>query len=310
MRIYTYRYGEENKFGEGSRYEEKKCMLALGFFDGVHTAHRTLIEKGKRVAEERGIPLGIFTFSSDGSLKSGAPRIYADEEKLEIFESLGVDFTALADFSSLSHLSPEEFVEKVLISDLGASACAAGFNFRFGRRASGNSDTLKRLMQKHGREVVIAEELTDSGETVSASRIRTLLSSGNIEEANRLLGVPYSIKGKVAHGNATGRRLGYPTVNLPVKEGGALPKNGVYRSSVTIDEKEYNGLTNLGSCPTFEERKVHAETYLFDFSGDLYGKEVRVSFLEFLRDEQRFSSPEELKMQINIDINSIRKGIK
>lgn len=307
MKIYNYRYGEPCRFADGVTFGERGAVLVLGFFDGVHVAHRELIRQGREVADGLGVPLGIFTFPSDGSVKKGAPRIYGDKEKLGIFESLGVDFTLLADFHSLHSLSPEEFVSRVLISDLAAAVCVAGYNFRFGRNASGDAQMLSALMAAHGREAIIKEELSDGGAGISASRIRTLLTDGSIKEANRLLGEPYSITGSVTHGNATGRRLGYPTVNLPLKEGSAVPRRGVYKSSAVIDGKAYSSLTNIGSCPTFEEREVHAESYLLDFSGDLYGKTVRIILHDFLRDERKFGSPEELTMQINVDINSIKR---
>ena len=307
MKIYNYRYGDGCRFC-GEEYAESGCVLALGFFDGVHIAHRALIARAKECASELGARLGVFTFPSKGSVKSGAPRIYGDGEKLGIFESLGVDFTVLADFSSLSSLSAEKFVSDVLISDLGAAVCAAGFNFRFGKGASGNSATLSALMAENGARAVIEDELSDGGQTVSASRIRTLLSDGEISEAARLLGEPYSLTGEVERGNSMGKRLGYPTVNIRIGSGRALPRRGVYKSSVEVDGKIHKGLTNLGTCPTLGEREVHAETYILGFSGDLYGKRVRVRLLEFLRDERRFNSPDELKMQINVDINTIKEG--
>lgn len=296
MRIYEYSYG-------GRSPEFSECVLALGFFDGVHSAHRALIERASAVAKERGLPLGVFTFPSGDAVKSSAQRIYGDDEKLKIFESLGVDFTVLCNFDSVCTLEPSEFVLGVLIRDFKCRVCAAGFNFRFGKGASGDINALVSHMKKAGAETVICDELTKDGATVSSSRIRELLTSGDTEEAAALLGSPYFLLGKVAHGNAEGRRLGYPTVNISIDESRLVPRLGVYSSAVPIDGRIYAAVTNVGNCPTLGSRRTHAETYIIDFDGDLYGREIQVYLLSFLRDERRFDNAEALKTQINIDKN-------
>ena len=289
-----YEYPGENRI-------DGKCVLALGFFDGVHIAHRDLIKTARKIAEEKGLPLGIFTFTGD--VKGGAERIYSDREKNRIFESLGADFTVYADFAAIKDLSPEEFVKNVLVSSLGCAISVAGFNFRFGRGASGDAESLTVLMAKSGGEAVIKNEITQDGETVSSTRIRDLLTSGRMKEATSLLGAPYYIIGRVEHGNKTGRTLGFPTVNLPLVDGAVTLKRGVYRSAVPIGEKIYHGITNIGTCPTFDERSVHSETYILDFEGDIYGEEICIYLLDFMREEIAFSTPNDLKMQINIDKN-------
>lgn len=295
MLIYEYP-GENRISGE--------CVLALGFFDGVHIAHRDLILTAKAVAKERGLSFGIFTFHSGGIIKNDAPRIYTDEEKGEIFESLGADFTVFADFSAIKDFSPEKFVNEILVCAINCRVAVAGFNFRFGKGASGNAKTLTVLMEGSGGETIIKNEITsEDGKTVSSTRIRELLKVGKMREVNSLLGTPYYIKGKVEHGNSTGRTLGFPTVNLPMLEEKAVMRLGVYRSAIPIGEKIYTGITNVGICPTFEARKVHSETYILDFDGDIYGENLCIYLMDFMRDEIAFSSPEALKMQINIDKN-------
>ena len=295
MTVYEY------KHGEGASPISEDCVIALGFFDGVHIAHRDLIVCAEDIARERGIKFGILTFRAEEGLKTGVPRLYGTEEKLDIFNRLGADFTVLANFSSVSSLTPEEFVGEVLIKNLKCTVCVAGFNFRFGKGASGDAAMLERLMESHGGEAVIRDELTCRGATVSSSLIRERIAGGDMETARQLLGSPYFLRGRVSHGKAEGRRLGFPTVNTPLREGRAVPKLGVYRSAVPIGGRIYTAVTNIGKCPTFGEREVHAETYITDFSGDLYEKEIDVYLLGLLREERQFKSAEELKMQINID---------
>lgn len=281
-----------------------ECVMALGFFDGVHIAHRDLISRAAEEAKTRGLKLGIFTFAFDGKIKVGSSRLYDDGEKAEMFADLGADFTVYADFDAISGCSAEDFVSKILSRDLNCRTCVAGFNFRFGKGAKGNSTMLCELMAENGGEAVICDEITADGTTLSATLIRGLISSGEIEEANRLLGAPYYIKGRVAHGRKDGRKLGFPTANIILGEGRTLPRLGVYRTAVVIDGRVYSGVTNIGVCPTFMGDEARLETHIIDFSGDLYDKELRVYLLGFIRDERRFDSLEELKMQINIDKNT------
>lgn len=283
------------------------CALALGFFDGVHIAHRELMSVAKANAERLALPFGIFTFSSGSGIKDSSPRLYADKERLSLFESLGADIVIMADFSQIRSLSPDSFVCDVLARDCGCRCCVAGFNFRFGKAAAGSASDLERLMRELGRSAVICDEMKRDGKTVSATLIRSYMAEGKIEEANALLGTPYFIKGRVAHGNHEGRRLGYPTVNMEIDCGRTLLRRGVYRSAVVVGDKIYSSLTNIGRCPTFDEREIHAETYILDFDGDLYGDEICVYLLGFLRDEARFSTPSELIEQIN---NDKKKAIK
>ena len=295
MIIYEYpTHKELNKEG---------CVLAIGFFDGVHIAHRDLMSTAKHIARERGLAFGIFTFGSSGGIKGNVQRLYDDGEKSEIFASLDADFTVFADFSAIAGLSPEDFVKKTLCDDLNCRVCVAGFNFRFGKGASGDSTRLAELMSESGGEAVIRKEITAGDKTLSATFIRELVSSGKIEEANSYLGAPYYIKGSVCHGRSDGRKLGFPTANISISEGKITPKNGVYRSATVIDGIIYSCVSNIGVCPTFEGKESRLEAHIIDFEGDLYGKEIRIYLLGYLREEKRFNSINELKMQINIDKN-------
>ena len=298
MVIYEYPFNEKVNI--------ENCVLALGFFDGVHIAHRDLLLRAREIAKENNLLFGVFTFKSDGEIKPGAQRLYDDSEKAEMLEALGADFVIFADFSKISDASAEDFVGSMLVGDIGCQICVAGFNFRFGKGASGSAADLCKYMNKYGAKAVICEEIKARGEvTLSASLIRELLKAGDVREATKMLGAPYYIKGRVSPGRQVGRSLGFPTVNIPIAEGKLIPRPGVYRTATPIDGKIYIGVTNIGICPTFDARSVHLEGYLLDFEGDLYDRELRVFLLDFLRDERKFSSPEELQKQIDIDKNRV-----
>lgn len=296
MEIINYRFGE--------RYTESS-VIALGFFDGVHLGHRDLLKRARLEATRLGISFGIFTFKSSGKIKSGAKRIYTDREKTKIFDELGADFVAFGEFSELADFSAEQFVSDVLVSGFGARLAVAGFNYRFGKGASGNADTLANLMSKFGGEALICDEYTLRGKTVSTTVIREALLSGDISAANELLGAPYKVIGRVAHGRGEGKRLGFPTLNTERAEDALLPKRGVYHTAARIGDKVFTALTNVGTCPTFVERSAHLETYLIDFSGDLYDEDISIYFIDFLREEKRFSSEKELILQITVDKNNV-----
>lgn len=301
MKVYEYEPEKKLPLGE--------CAVAIGLFDGFHIAHRELLRKCGEIATEINIPFGIFTFVSNNCIKGKAKKIYSTEEKLEIAESLGADFAVVADFSRISGLCAEDFVKKTLISDLSARIAAVGFNFRFGKGALGNAETLTSLMRDAGGEAYVFGEYTSGGITVSSTHIRELLSDGRMDEAGMLLGEPYFLTGVVSHGDGRGKALGLPTVNTDIPDEKILPRRGVYRSAVSVGGELYSGVTNVGTCPTFGERPTHAETYILDFDGELYGEKIRVYLLEFLRDEKPFESQKELVMQIKLDINyTIKKN--
>lgn len=295
MKIYEYKPGTKIPVGE--------CAVAIGLFDGFHIAHRALVKKSIELAKKSGYACGIFTFVSGDAIKSGAKKIYSTDEKLKIAESLGIDFAVIADFSDIANITAEEFVKSTLVGDVSAKIAVAGFNFRFGKGAVGNADLLSKLMKDSGGEAIIFDEYTYDGTTVSSTLIREYISKGRIADAIALLGEPYFLTGIVSHGDGRGKALGLPTVNTDLPSEKLLPKKGVYRSAVRISDRLFSGVTNIGTCPTFEERTTHAETYILDFSGDIYGKEIRVYLLEFIREEKHFKTPEELILQIKLDIN-------
>ena len=298
MRIYEYTRGAAPYPG--------KCVLALGFFDGMHIAHRDLLSYGRLLAAAESLPFGIFTFRSEGGIKSSTARIYDTEHRLCLARRAGAEFAVVADFDSLRGLTPEEFVRDVLIEDLHAEIAVAGYNFRFGKCAAGDSEALKRLMSESGKQACIRDEFKRDGITVSSSAIRDLLLNGKIQEANRLLGAPYSVRGTVIHGDGRGRSLGLPTINTDIPEGRIAPASGVYRSATVCGGRIYPSITNVGVCPTFGQRALHVETHIVDFEGELYGEEAEIFLLEYLREEKQFSTANELILQIKLDISQTK----
>lgn len=295
MDIKSYRYPEKLNIG--------KCAVALGYFDGVHIGHRELISLLVREAKAEGLKSYVLTFEDNlAKTKKTQSIIYNTEEKLRIFESLGVDGVIVADFSSISGLSPESFVFDVLIDSLGVELAISGYNFRFGKFAAADSSRLIELMEDKGKRALVLSERRVDGEPLSATVIRELIGEKRLEEATKMLGIPYYVEGTVERGLGLGTGFGFPTVNIPIRETSPLA-SGVYRTAVKIGDRLYTGVTNVGSCPTVKEREIHTETLIADFDGNLYGQNIRIYFLGYLREERLFDSVDELRDQIYFDKN-------
>ena len=277
-------------------------VIALGLFDGVHLAHRALISGARAVADEKNLPLTVFTFFGDeGLIKSKSKKLYSDEEKLSLLEECGADCTVIASFPVLSGLDAQTFVKSFLSVSLSARVAVCGYNFRFGKGAAGDPLTLSKLMADSGGEAIVIDEYVANGTSLSSTYVKDLLSERNVREAAKLLGKPYFISGKVSHGLGLGKKLGIPTVNVPLSYSRFVLPSGVYATATAIDGRIFPSLTNVGSCPTFEAREIHTETFILNFNEDVYGKDIRIYFIDFLRDEKQFSDANELIMQINID---------
>ena len=289
------------------RYPEKlnieKCAVALGYFDGVHIGHRELISLLVREAKAEGLKSYVLTFEDNlAKTKKTQSIIYNTEEKLRIFESLGVDGVIVADFSSISGLSPESFVFDVLIDSLGVELAISGYNFRFGKFAAADSSRLIELMEDKGKRALVLSERRVDGKPLSATVIRELIGEKLLDEATKMLGIPYYVEGTVERGLGLGTGFGFPTVNIPIRETSPLA-SGVYRTAVKIGDRLYTGVTNVGSCPTVKEREIHTETLIADFDGNLYGQNIKIYFLGYLREERLFDSVDELRDQIYFDRN-------
>ena len=293
MDIRHYSYPQELNIG--------KCAIALGYFDGVHVGHRELISLLVREAKAQKLKPYVFTFVDDlAKTKKTQSIIYNTEEKIKIFASLGVEGVIIANFSTISGLTPEAFVKEVLIDAIGTELAISGYNFRFGKFAKAGSAELIELMEAFGKRALVLSEQKIDGNILSATVIRQLIADKRLDEATKMLGTPYRLEGTVEKGLGLGKVYGFPTVNLPIRSTAPLTP-GVYRTAVKIGEKLYTGITNVGSCPTVCEREIHTETLIADFTGDLYGKTISIYFLGYLREEKRFDSVEALREQIYLD---------
>jgi riboflavin kinase/FMN adenylyltransferase len=288
-------------------------VVALGNFDGVHLGHQAVVRRAVEEGSRRGAKVVAATFDPHprAVLAPGSePRLLTTlEMRREELLGHGVDEVWAIRFDeALSRKSPEEFVRDVLVGEIGASAVVVGENFRFGHRAAGDFRELERLMRGFGGEAYAVPVRSEGGEApISSTRIRRLVGEGEVAEAARLLGRPYVLRGDVVVGDKRGRTIGFPTANVVADPALVVPARGVYAGFVRVGKDTYAACTNIGVAPTFERRESRVEVYLLGFEGDLYGREVDVSFLERIREEKRFSGVEELKTQISRDVEAARR---
>ena len=283
--------------------KNRPSAVALGFFDGLHLGH---IEVIKRALLKDGLCSVVFTFNDKTSLPKFSGKkghcIITHEQKTAIFASLGVERVYAPDFSDVKDYSAREFVERILRDELNASVVVCGYDFRFGKGGEGDPEALKALCAEYGMECEVVPAVTVDGVTVSSTAIRDMIRAGDIETANRFLGYELSYDLPVAEGSKIGRTIGFPTINQEIPDYMVKPKNGVYKSWAIAEGKTYRGITNIGVKPTVSNAgKSLMETHIIGFDGDLYGKTVRVALREFIRDEVKFGSLEELKRQIELD---------
>lgn len=297
---------------EARQFHTNHTAVALGKFDGIHIGHQLLID-GLVREQQMGKRALVFTFGDNPTsvLGSGSKKsIYTPEEKAMYFEKLGVDVLLEYPFTKeFASCSPEDFVKGCLVEQLGAGSIYVGEDFHFGRGRSGNVRLLKQFGEEYGFTVHAIPKKTQHGKVVSSTLIRDMLET-HFSVANELLGNPYFVYGEVVHGNHLGHTIGFPTINQRIPERKLIPAYGVYASRIWIDGVYYNGISNLGQKPTIAgEHQVGLETYILDFSGDLYGRALQVELLFFIRPEEKFSDIDELKLQIQNDIESMKHEI-
>lgn len=283
-----------------------ESAVAIGKFDGVHVGHRRLLEE---IIEQKknGLQACVFTFDPAPAVLFGlsdGKELTEKSVKREIFALMGVD--VLIEFPltlETAAIAPEVFVSEILADRMQACFIAAGADISFGAGGAGDMKLLREMSGNLGFQVKLVEKVCVDGVEVSSSYIRKQVEQGNMELAERLLGAPYLVAGTVVHGNRVGRTLGFPTVNLLPGENKLLPPNGVYYSKVYYGGRNYPAISNVGCKPTVvKEGTVGVESYLYDFDGDIYGQEIKVELLSFLRPEQRFADVEALKIQLQEDI--------
>lgn len=280
----------------------KECSAAaLGFFDGIHMGHKAVIEKAVN-AKNIGLSPVVLTFSqSPKGVISGNifETLETFDHKAKHLENAGVEKLYVLDFLSVKDMSPREFVEKILIEKLNVKQVFCGFNYHFGKGGKGTGETLVSICKEFGITANVVPPVVIDGEIVSSTKIRNLLKEGNIKQANKFLGYDFGITTDIIHGNHIGKGLGFPTINQPAKEGVIVPKFGVYASVVSIEEKKYCGVTNVGVKPTIGDYSPLYETWMPKYSGeDIYGKIATVELKEFIRPERKFESMEVLKQTV------------
>jgi len=293
--------------------DARPSVVALGTFDGVHLGHRAILGTAVTHAREAGLQALACTFEQhpiEILQPARAPRsITTVEERLALIAETGVDGVVVLSFTpELAAVEPEAFVKEVLLGRLRAQQIVVGFNHRFGRGARGDAGLLQELASRLGFQAHVVPPLTVGGVPVSSSEVRTALQRGDVVAAARFLGRPYAIGGTVTSGAGRGRTLGFPTANL-APDGNLLIPRGVYGCLAHVDGVVHPTVVNIGVRPTFAETTLAIEAHLLDFTGDLYGRRMRLDFMLHLREEMRFSSVEDLKAQIARDVEAARVGL-
>jgi len=296
----------------------KPNAIALGNFDGIHRGHQQVLQPILKIARENQINSTVVTFNPH-------PREYFSgqkqklltplPEKVKLLEEIGIKQLVLLPFDrELAKLTPEEFVEKILVKELEVKKISVGEDFRFGYQRAGKAEDLEAIAAKFGVEVDITKEekCQEEKTRISSSKIRQALEEGKLETVERMLGRKYSLTGEVVTGAKIGRKIGFPTANLKISPEKFLPRYGVYRVKAEIETEETAilGVMNLGCRPTVEGKKTTVEVHLLDWKGDVYGKTITVSLEKFIRPEQKFPSLEALKEQIAADCEVARENIK
>ncbi len=284
---------------------DKNTVAAIGFFDGVHLAHKQLIDKTIKIGNQKGLRKAVITFDvHPKSVLFGLDYFYITplQRKIEILKTFDIDYVYIIEFTpEKASLHPSDFIDYYL-TNIHTIVC--GFDFKFGVRGSGN---IKTLQNSDKFETVVVKEITYDGFKVGSTHIRDLINSGHVDQVEEILGDYYSIKGEVIHGAKKGRTIGYPTANINPNDY-LIPKKGVYATKTKVDGVWYNSMSSIGHNPTLNcQVELSVESYLFDFNQDIYGKIVELQFIKRLRDEKKFTSIEGLIAQIDDDgVNTLK----
>jgi riboflavin kinase/FMN adenylyltransferase len=286
----------------------KNAVVTIGTFDGVHIGHRKIISRIRELADSSAGETVLLTFfphprmilnPEDESIK----LINTINEKAELLEQLGIDHLIITPFSrDFSNQSAEDYIRDVLVNKIGTKKIVIGYDHRFGKDRHGGLSDLQRLGPIYGFEVIEIPEQDIHEVAISSTRIREALLSGNIDLANEFLGYPFFITGKVTRGDQIGRTIGYPTANILVEETYKLiPADGIFAAKVKINNAVYTGMAYIGSRPTISGITRNIEVNIFDFDQEVYGEQIKLEFLHFIRSDIKFSSLEELTVQLSKD---------
>ena len=294
----------------------KVSALAIGNFDGIHRGHQKVFEETRKFAKRKKIKFGVFTFTPlpvmffYKNIKNF--RLTSEDQKIKLFKKHQVDFVTNIKFNkNFSKISAEDFIKKIIYKKMNPQLLSVSNNFRFGRKRKGDVNLLKKFSNKYAYRLLNITPLKYSGKMVSSTRIRKCLKNGDINLANKLLSRTWFIDGQVKKGKKIGRKLGYRTCNVKIKNY-ILPKIGIYAVKISVGDKKniYGGVAYLGSRPTFRGKEIFLETNIFGIKKSLYKKKLRVYFLKFLRGDRKFKNPTQLIRQMNKDVIFAKKGLK
>ena len=292
---------------------KEKTIYALGFFDGVHLGHQALLAACRETATEYGFLAGAVTFGvhPETLVLGHAPALLnTDADRERLLRAYGMDTVVTLPFDEQLRAMPWQEFLNLLLDTYGAAGFITGDDFRFGYRGEGNAEALRAYCRERNLPCVTVPEQTVDGIRVSSTHIRSLMEQGQMEQAVRFLGHPHILTGTVVSGRQLGRTIGVPTANVLLPEGLLVPKFGVYACRAFVQGRSYPAVTNIGSRPTVNGHQVRAESWLLDFSGDLYGKQLTLEFYAFLRPEKKFPSLDALQARIQLDANQTRKLLK
>ena len=295
--------------------EYRGSAIAIGNFDGVHRGHQKVFKQAKKYAKKNKIKFGVLTFTPlpvmffNRNIKNC--RLVSENKKFQLFEKYGVDFVINIKFNKIfSKITAVKFIKNIIFKKINPRLIFVSNNFKFGNKRKGNVNLLKMLSKKYGYELKKICPFKYKG-IISSTRIRKFLQNGYLDQANKLLSRTWFIDGLVKKGEKLGRKLGYRTCNIHIKDY-ILPKVGIYAVKILIgnNKRIYNGISYLGSRPTFRGKKVFLETYIFGIKKNLYKKKLRVYFLKFIREDIKFKNQDELIKQMNKDVIFVKKGLK
>ncbi len=285
--------------------------LTIGNFDGVHLGHKVIIDQLKQFAVAKNAPLIVFTFDPHPVRilrpDQTPPPLTWTDRKADLLADLGVDaVVAYPTDRQLLQLSARDFFQQIVVDQIGASAMVEGPNFYFGKGREGNTDVLESLCNENGISLKIMEARIEGPDLISSSRIRNLISEGDVDQASSMLTQPYRIRGMVTHGAGRGSKIGFPTANLDAIDT-LVPGKGVYAGRSWVDGRAHWSAIHIGPNPTFGDQLLKVESHLLDYDGSLYGQAIEVDFLSRLRDIQAFDSADQLQSQLKIDVESTRE---
>lgn len=289
-------------------------VVAIGNFDGAHIGHQTIFRKTSERAREIDGTAVVLTFEPH-PLKIIAPEkvpplLTTFHKKMELIAVCGINITICADFNrQFADQQPRDFAKNILVDTIGVKEVIVGFDYAFGKGREGTILYLKKMGEEFGFAVHVVDPIKINNQLVSSSRVRELIEGGEVEKAAELLGRPYSLVGPVVKGFKTGRKIGFPTANIDTRHV-QVPGTGVYAAYVVREHRRFPGVVNVGFNPTFHRDRLVVEVHILDFDGDIYGREVEVTFIKRLRDEIEFSSASELAAQIAKDIEVAKTLLK